>query len=90
MIMSDRFQLEREFSRWRCSQPTITNHPFRRLHCRLENYNPARSWTMYLNQGTTALPLTDHAAQVATLLEGHHIIPDLYPLLGIVQTIQTM
>ena len=32
---SDRFQLEREFSRWRRSQPSITNHSFWRLNSRL-------------------------------------------------------
>ena len=43
---SDRFQLEREFSRCHRSRPSITNHPFRRLNSRLENYNPARPWTV--------------------------------------------
>ena len=43
---SDRFELEREFSRWHHSRPSITNHPFRRLNSRLENYNPARPWTV--------------------------------------------
>ena len=43
---SNRFQLEREFSRCHRSWPSITNHPFRRLNSRLENYNPARPWTV--------------------------------------------
>ena len=43
---SDRFQMEREFSRCHRAQPHITNHPFQRLNHRLENYNPARPWTM--------------------------------------------
>ena len=43
---SDRFQMEREFSRCHRARPCITNHPFRRLNQRLENYNPARPWTM--------------------------------------------
>ena len=43
---SDRFQLDRQFSQWGQSQPTITNHPFQRLNSRLENYNPARPWTV--------------------------------------------
>ena len=43
---SDQFQMEREFSRCHRACPCITNHPFRRLNHRLENYNPARPWTM--------------------------------------------
>ena len=43
---SDRFQMEREFTRCHRTRPHITNHPFRRLNHRLENYNPARLWTM--------------------------------------------
>ena len=43
---SDRFQMDREFSRCHRSRPRITNHPFRRLNHRLETYNPARPWTV--------------------------------------------
>ena len=43
---SDRFQMEREFSRCHRAQPCITNHPFWRLNHRLENYNLARPWIM--------------------------------------------
>ena len=43
---SDHFQLEREFPQWDRSRPNVTNHPFRRLHSRLEHYNPARPWTV--------------------------------------------
>ena len=50
---SERFQMEREFSRCYRTRPRITNHPFRRLNHRLESYNPARPWTM---PGTKAPP----------------------------------
>ena len=43
---SERFQMEREFSRCHRAWPCITNHPFRRLNHRLDNYNPARPWTI--------------------------------------------
>ena len=43
---SERFQMEREFSRCHRARPHITNHPFRRLNHRLESYNPARPWTV--------------------------------------------
>ena len=43
---SERFQMEREFSRCHRARPRITNHPFRRLNHRLDNYNPARPWTI--------------------------------------------
>ena len=43
---SERFQMEREFSRCNRSRPRITNHPFRRLNHRLESYNPARPWSV--------------------------------------------
>ena len=43
---SDIFQMEREFSRCHRARPRITNHPFRRLNHRLDNYNPARAWTV--------------------------------------------
>ena len=43
---SERFQIEREFSRNNRSRPRITNHPFRRLNHRLETYNLARPWTV--------------------------------------------
>ena len=38
---------------------------------------------LYQNQGTIALPLAGHTATVDMLLDRHHIIPDLYPLLEI-------
>ena len=50
---SKRFQMEREFTRCHRTRPRIINQPFQRLNHRLENYNPARPWTMYQNQGTT-------------------------------------
>ena len=43
---SERFQMEREFTRCHRNWPRITNHPFRCLNHRLENYNPARPWTV--------------------------------------------
>ena len=43
---SERFQMEREFSRCHRSRPRITNHPFRRLNHRLETYNLSRPWTV--------------------------------------------
>ena len=43
---SDRFQMEREFTRCHSARPCITNHPFWRLNHRLENYNPARPWAL--------------------------------------------
>ena len=38
--------MEREFTRCHRTRPCITNHPFWRLNHRLENYNPARPWTV--------------------------------------------
>ena len=43
---SERFQMEREFARCNRTRPRITNHLFRHLNQRLENYNQARPWTM--------------------------------------------
>ena len=40
----------------------------------------------YQNQGIIALPLAGHTVQITMLLDRHHIIPDLYPLLEIPQT----
>ena len=37
---------EREFTRCHRTRPRITNHPFQRLNHRLDNYNPARPWTV--------------------------------------------
>ena len=54
---SDRFQMEREFSRCHHSWPNITNHPFTRLHSRLENYNPARPWMEHWTKAPLLSPL---------------------------------
>ena len=43
---SERSPIEREFTRCHRTRPHITNHPFQCLNHRLENYNPARPWTM--------------------------------------------
>ena len=58
---SDRFQMEREFSRCHRSRPRITNHPFRRLHCSLGNYNPARPWTVPEPGHHRSLPQRPHS-----------------------------
>ena len=70
---SDWFQHEREFSRWGQSRPTITNHPFWRLNSRLENYNPARPWTVPEPRHCHSPPLRAcSTSQNATRQTPHH------------------
>ena len=43
---SDHFPIEREYTHWGRARPDITNHSFRWLPSRLEQYNPTRPWTV--------------------------------------------